>query len=209
MLYDSDIINLKLLDAKLTSQEVHLYLYLYWKRDYKTNIVYITYEQIMSNIKISNKKLKSTLEGLKEKGYIDIIPKKINGMSTSYSYRLLVDLEYKGNIPNKVDSIDDFTINTTLNDYTCNTELKEVILAYIKMRSKTKPISSIEELNLVLNKLNRIGSTDKDKIAIIENSTINKWADIYPLEQAKGQKKGTYHADGEDDMKCNTTDRRI
>lgn len=208
MIYNSDEINLKLLND-LNPRELQLYLYLYWKRDYRKNITYTSYIHIRKALKISdNNGVKKYLEGLREKGYIDIIPKKINGISTSYSYRLLVDIEYKGNIACKVEGLDNIKLNTMISEYTPNKDLQGAILDYIDMRTTVKPMNTEGEVRTLLRQLNTIASSDKDKITVLDNAIMGKWLNLYKLEQDK-KKKVTYDYEGSLELGQSSVDRRI
>ena len=75
-----------------------------------------------------------------------------------------------------------------INSYTENKKLKETLLDFFEYRkSIKKPLTELA-LTKLLNKLSEIGSSDLEKIEILNNSIINCWQGVFELD-AK-QKKG-------------------
>jgi hypothetical protein len=71
---------------------------------------------------------------------------------------------------------------------TDNEKLREVIGEFIRMRSRIgKPLTNYA-LTLRLNKLWRLGSTDDERIAIVEQSVGAGWQDFYELKEEPKQK---------------------
>lgn len=71
---------------------------------------------------------------------------------------------------------------------TDNDKLREVIGEFIRMRSRIgKPLTNYA-LTLRLNKLWRLGSTDDERIAIVEQSVGAGWQDFYELKEKPKQK---------------------
>lgn len=71
---------------------------------------------------------------------------------------------------------------------TDNEKLREVIGEFIRMRSRIgKPLTNYA-LTLRLNKLWRLGSTDEERIAIVEQSVGAGWQDFYELKEEQKQK---------------------
>lgn len=71
---------------------------------------------------------------------------------------------------------------------TDNDKLREVIGEFIRMRSRIgKPLTNYA-LTLRLNKLWRLGSTDDERIAIVEQSVGAGWQDFYELKEEPKQK---------------------
>ncbi len=69
--------------------------------------------------------------------------------------------------------------------YTENNSLVEAINNFIDMRNKIKKPLTINALNLLIKKLDRLGSNDLEKIEILENSIMNCWQGIFELNNKK------------------------
>lgn len=186
MFIDGDIIHLKLLN-ELSPVELKLFLYLNWKKEYKTNIVYTTYEIIMRDVDIRSKDtLRKYLNSLEEKGYIDRIKKPINGWMTTDSYRILVNIEAQLNLQAK---LDDLELKKIINDYTENEELRKALLNYVDMRKANKPINSMGEMESLLRTLNRLASSNTEKIEILDYSTQGHYSKLYKPSKDKTSNK--------------------
>ncbi|WP_099336461.1 helix-turn-helix domain-containing protein [Clostridium cadaveris] len=72
-----------------------------------------------------------------------------------------------------------------INSYTENQDLKNAIYEFIKYRKSVKATLTTLALKKNLNKLNNISSSDKEKIAILENSIMNGWKGIFPLNESE------------------------
>lgn len=75
-----------------------------------------------------------------------------------------------------------------INSYTENQDLKNAIYEFIKYRKSIKATLTTLALKKNLNKLNNISSSDKEKIAILENSIMNGWKGLFPLSEAERPK---------------------
>lgn len=80
------------------------------------------------------------------------------------------------------------TFDAIIAERTDNDKLREVIGEFIRMRSRIgKPLTNYA-LTLRLNKLWRLGSTDDERIAIVEQSVGAGWQDFYELKEEPKQK---------------------
>lgn len=75
-----------------------------------------------------------------------------------------------------------------INSYAENQDLKNAIYEFIKYRKSIKATLTTLALKKNLNKLNNISSSDKEKIAILENSIMNGWKGLFPLSEAERPK---------------------
>ena len=74
-------------------------------------------------------------------------------------------------------------INALIESYTDNTDLKECIEDFIKMRTaKKKPVTD-RALKMLLDKLDNLETTDDRKIKVLEQSILNSWQGIFPLKE--------------------------
>lgn len=76
-----------------------------------------------------------------------------------------------------------------------NAELRNALLELVKARKLLKKPLTNRALELLIGKLNKIGSDDCERIAIVNQSIENGWAGVFPLKEDKqslGQIKQTY-----------------
>lgn len=75
------------------------------------------------------------------------------------------------------------TYDNIINNYTIDSELKMILVEFIKMRKLIKKPMTDFALKRLLNKLDKLsdGSTE-NKIAILEQSILNSWQDVYSLK---------------------------
>lgn len=75
-------------------------------------------------------------------------------------------------------------------------DFREVFEQFIKMRNKIRKPLTDHAIELALKELDKLASTEKDKIEIINQSIVNSWQGLFPLknkeryEQNKGIGKG-------------------
>lgn len=72
--------------------------------------------------------------------------------------------------------------------YTNNPELLQTLNDFLKMRKVIKKEMTERAIKSLLKKLDKFASTDEGKIAILEQSIISNWADIYELKESKSKK---------------------
>ena len=70
-----------------------------------------------------------------------------------------------------------------LEDYTDNAELLEALRGFVEMRKKIKAPLTEHAFSLLLKKLDGMGSTDEEKVAIVNQSVMNSWKGLFPLKQ--------------------------
>lgn len=81
------------------------------------------------------------------------------------------------------------TYDTIIFEMEKEEEVKDCLLDFIKMRQTIKKPLTNRALKMLINKLNNLASKKEDKIAILEQSILNCWQDIYELKN-KGDKNG-------------------
>ena len=92
-----------------------------------------------------------------------------------------------GEVPKK--KTPEETINSTINSYTDNPELKQALIDFIEMRKRMKKPPTIKALKLCLKKLDNLAVDDFIKIKIVNQSTVNCYADLYELKNNKSYTK--------------------
>lgn len=66
-------------------------------------------------------------------------------------------------------------------------ELKDAFMDFAEMRKKIKkPITTVNTVTRILNKLDKLATSTEEKIAILEQSVFHCWQDVYEL---KGENK--------------------
>lgn len=69
-----------------------------------------------------------------------------------------------------------------IQNYTENEDFKRTLYEFIKMRKTIKAPMTSNALGLMLNKLDKLATSEKEKIMIIEQSIMNSWKGVFPLK---------------------------
>lgn len=93
-------------------------------------------------------------------------------------------IKNQNNIFNFIFLFNNININNIINKDTIYNLLKE----YIEIRYKNKYVVNETVVKRLVKKLNEYGTTDEEKIEIIENAINGKWKDFYKLNNYKEQK---------------------
>ena len=76
-------------------------------------------------------------------------------------------------------------ISQIISDYTDNEELKQALLDFVKFRKAIKAPFTERGLTLSLNKLDKLGNTDENKLAVVNQSLERGWKTFYELKEIK------------------------
>lgn len=76
-------------------------------------------------------------------------------------------------------------VGKVIDEFSMNADLRAALRAFIEFRKEIKKPLSEHALALLTGKLNKLASTDEEKIEILNNSILNGWQGIYPLEKGK------------------------
>lgn len=80
-----------------------------------------------------------------------------------------------------------------IENYTNDLQLRNTIYEFIKMRKAIKAPMTSNALKLMLSKLDKLSSGDKDKkFKILEQSIMNSWKGLFELKNENGQKQVQY-----------------
>lgn len=80
-----------------------------------------------------------------------------------------------------------------IENYTNDLQLRNTIYEFIKMRKAIKAAMTSNALKLMLSKLDKLSSGDKDKkFKILEQSIMNSWKGLFELKNENGQKQVQY-----------------
>lgn len=69
--------------------------------------------------------------------------------------------------------------------YTTNANLIEALSAFVEMRVSIKKKPTERAMKMILNKLDKLTSSDEEKILILERSILKNWTDVYELKTQK------------------------
>lgn len=91
---------------------------------------------------------------------------------------------YENKKPN-VNVNDNVNVNVNDNEYIYfqNQDLENIFVEFLQIRKKLKAINSERAIKMLINKLSKYD--DKTKYAMIEQSIVHSWKDIYELKEAK------------------------
>lgn len=71
-----------------------------------------------------------------------------------------------------------------------STELRDALIEFVKFRKLIKKPMTNKALELIIAKLNKLGETDKERVAIINQSIERGWAGVFSLKDEEPQSKG-------------------
>ncbi|MDU6533835.1 MAG: hypothetical protein E6517_00125 [Intestinibacter bartlettii] len=86
-------------------------------------------------------------------------------------------------------------LDILINEYTSNSFLQETIIDFMKMRKSIKKPVTERALKGILNKLDKLATTDDIKIKILENSIENCWQGVFPLKDNFSNYNSNKHQD--------------
>lgn len=71
-----------------------------------------------------------------------------------------------------------------------STELRETLVEFVKFRKLIKKPMTNKALELIIAKLNKLGQSDRERVAIINQSIERGWAGVFSLKDEEPQGKG-------------------
>lgn len=71
-----------------------------------------------------------------------------------------------------------------------STELREALVEFVKFRKLIKKPMTNKALELIIAKLNKLGASDRERVAIINQSIERGWAGVFSLKDEEPQGKG-------------------
>lgn len=78
---------------------------------------------------------------------------------------------------------DKVTFDSLIDSYTENEELRMELREHLKTRKAKKAAMTNRSIELSLKKLDKISSSDEEKIQIVQNSIMNGWIAFFPLRE--------------------------
>lgn len=73
-----------------------------------------------------------------------------------------------------------------------STELREALVEFVKFRKLIKKPMTNKALELIISKINRLGSSDREKVEIINQSIERGWAGVFALRSDEPMQQGRY-----------------
>ena len=71
-----------------------------------------------------------------------------------------------------------------------STELREALVEFVKFRKFIKKPMTNKALELIIAKLNKLGASDRERVAILNQSIERGWAGVFSLKDEEPQGKG-------------------
>ena len=81
------------------------------------------------------------------------------------------------------------SFDDAISEYTSNDELKETIVDFIKMRKLIKAPMTDRALKGIFKELDKLGHSDEEKIAILEQSIERSWRGVFAISKPKQEPK--------------------
>lgn len=77
------------------------------------------------------------------------------------------------------------SFDSLIEDYTEDQELRKALREFLRHRTRIKAAMTDYTLKLVLNKLTKLGRTEAEKVALINNAIEKGWKSVYPISEEK------------------------
>jgi hypothetical protein len=72
--------------------------------------------------------------------------------------------------------------DSIISEYTEDESLRETLVEFVKMRQRIKKPLTNYALTLLTKKLDKMGRTAEEKVALLNQSIMNGWQDVYALK---------------------------
>lgn len=145
-------------------------------------------KRIIKVVDISTRGIRETDRGIREtdKGYSE--NREDNNTLINNTINNTLDKKKKTDFDNLIE------------DYTENISLRNNIYEFIKMRKGIKASITTSGLKRIITKLDSLTTNDNEKIDILDNSIMNSWKGIFPLNK---QKNNSANSKNEKSLKFN------
>ena len=91
----------------------------------------------------------------------------------------------------------EITFDKIIETYTSNDSLKERLIDFIKMRKAIKSPMTNRALTILVNKLDKLATSDEEKIMILDESILNSWKGVFPLKKDKPNNQNSNNVNNE------------
>lgn len=82
--------------------------------------------------------------------------------------------------------------NSIIEEATESEELRSALIEFVKFRKLIKKPMTNKALELIISKLNKLGSSDREKVEIINQSIERGWAGVFALKSDEPTQQGRY-----------------
>lgn len=82
--------------------------------------------------------------------------------------------------------------NSIIEEATESEELRSALIEFVKFRKLVKKPMTNKALELIISKLNKLGSSDREKVEIINQSIERGWAGVFALKSDEPMQQGRY-----------------
>ena len=82
--------------------------------------------------------------------------------------------------------------NSIIEEATESKELRSALIEFVKFRKLVKKPMTNKALELIISKLNKLGSSDREKVEIINQSIERGWAGVFALKSEEPIQRGRY-----------------
>ena len=172
-------------DLKANTKILLLILLSYENKE--EGFAYPSHSRLIKETGLSKVTLLKCLDELEEKGYIKRVKAK-GGNNKYYINDNIKNSSTKNStlqLLNKNNKKEKTNLDKIIEAYTKNDLLVEAIKDFIKMRKTIKKPVTDRGLKGILNKLDKYGKDDLEKIEILENSIMNCWQGVFELKNKK------------------------
>jgi hypothetical protein len=87
------------------------------------------------------------------------------------------------------------SFDDAISTYTQNSELRTTIVDFIKMRKLIKAPMTDRALKGIFKELDKLGHSDAEKIAILEQSIERSWRGVFAISKPKQEEKQETNSD--------------
>lgn len=177
-------------ELDLKGNELLIYAIIYGFSQAEGHTYHGTNGYLAEWIHASKQTVITTLKSLVEKGIITKTESVVNGVKfveyqsnylTGGCQKTLPDGGQKS-LPNNISKRIKVNLYKQIEAYTENEELRETLIAFSEMRDLIKKKLTSRSLTMLLRRLDGLAKTDNEKIAILNQSILYDWQNVYELK---------------------------
>lgn len=140
-------------------------------------------DYIYNNININNNLLQYTVSDTVS----DTVSAVDTAVDTATATATVVTIPYQYGMDTVSAKSEKDEIQANIKNYTDNEELQDALREFVKMRKAIKHPLTDRALTLSLNKLDKLGKDDKEKVAIVNQSIERGWKGFFPIGETQTQ----------------------
>lgn len=132
------------------------------------------------------------MQSVESKGTNALSTNNINALSTNNKNALNTNNIKKVRKKEKAPEKKSLSFDSLIDSYTDNEELRMELKEHLKTRKSKKATMTNRAIELSLNKLDKISSSDEEKIQIVQNAIMSGWTTFYPLKENNYKPTNSY-----------------